>query len=409
MGYHMAVIVMVAIVAVLIAGALCYRVGLRDGHGDLRGPYPSDGVNELFSHDSERNVAVHTLLESLPMPVAVSDCYGRTLFTSRQLDSALWTDGRFTNADILDMLGIVADSGTQRTRRISLDDGQTWHSVTVAPVGDGLYTITGVDITDQVLFERRRRDFVTNVSHELKTPAGAISLLAETLTDCADDADAVRHFSMRISQEAARMSELISKLIELQKTQTIVPDSSLVPIEVAPVVRQAVDDVSVQSERKSMIVSLDTACDVTARISPKDLRSVVKNLVENAVRYSDEGGHIGVTVDRCDDGGARIRVVDNGIGIPAGEQKRIFERFYRVDRGRSRDTGGTGIGLAIVKNVVEEAGGSVTVWSQPGDGSTFTICLPPVETAGSGVTTDDDDGVVVAPHDAPVAERAAVI
>lgn len=158
-----------------------------------------------------------------------------------------------------------------------------------------------------------------------------------------------------------------------------------------------------------MIVSLDTACDVTARISPKDLRSAVKNLVENAVRYSDEGGHIGVTVDRCDDGGARIRVVDNGIGIPAGELKRIFERFYRVDRGRSRDTGGTGIGLAIVKNVVEEAGGSVTVWSQPGDGSTFTICLPPVETAGSDVTTDDDDGVVVAPHDAPVAERAAVI
>lgn len=409
MGYHMAVVVMVAIVAVLIVGTLCYRVGLRDGRDDLRGPYLSDGMGELFSHDSEHNVAIHTLLESLPMPVAVSDGYGRTLFTSRQLDSALWTDGRFTNADILDMLGIVADSGTQRTRRISLDDGRTWRSVTVAPVGDGLYAITGVDITDQVLFERTRRDFVTNVSHELKTPAGAISLLAETLTDCADDADAVRHFSMRISQEAARMSELISKLIELQKTQTIVPDSSLVPIEVAPVVRQAVDDVSVLSERKSMIVSLDTACDVTARISPKDLRSVVKNLVENAVRYSDEGGHIGVTVDRCDGGGARIRVVDNGIGIPAGEQKRIFERFYRVDRGRSRDTGGTGIGLAIVKNVVEEAGGSVTVWSQPGDGSTFTICLPPVETAGSGVTTDDDDGVVVAPHDAPVAERTAIV
>jgi two-component system sensor histidine kinase SenX3 len=200
--------------------------------------------------------------------------------------------------------------------------------------------------------------------------------MAETITDCADDPEAVKHFSERISKESARMSELIAKLIELQKTQVIVPDGSLEPIVVSDVVKSAADELEAQIANKSITLSLNLDPHVTARIQTDALRSAVKNLIENAVRYSNTKGRVGVTVD-CNDGGARIRVVDNGIGIPIAEQKRIFERFYRVDRGRSRDTGGTGVGLAIVKSVVEEAGGTVSVWSRPSEGATFTIQLPP--------------------------------
>lgn len=377
MATQLSIVVIMAIIAAVVVGMASYSIGLRDGEADRHsGIDKISDMELLFMQDSERNVAVYTLLESLPAPVVVCDAYGATLFTSRHLDSTIWEDGRLVDPEILGMLSVVSDSGTSRTRRMSPDDGDTWYAVTVASVGDGLFSVTFLDVTDQVTFERTRRDFVTNVSHELKTPAGAISLMAETITDCADDPEAVKHFSERISQESARMSELIAKLIELQKTQVIVPDGSLEPIVVSDVVKSAADELEAQIANKSITLSLNLDPHVTARIQTDALRSAVKNLIENAVRYSNTRGRVGVTVD-CNDGGARIRVVDNGIGIPIAEQKRIFERFYRVDRGRSRDTGGTGVGLAIVKSVVEEAGGTVSVWSRPSEGATFTIQLPP--------------------------------
>lgn len=377
MAAQLSIVVIMAIIAIVVVGMASYSIGLRDGEADRHpGIDKISDMELLFVQDSERNVAVYTLLESLPAPVVVCDAYGATLFTSRHLDSTIWEDGRLVDSEILGMLSVVSDSGTSRTRRMSPDDGDTWYAVTVASVGDGLFSVTFLDVTDQVTFERTRRDFVTNVSHELKTPAGAISLMAETITDCADEPEAVKHFSERISQESARMSELIAKLIELQKTQVIVPDGSLEPIVVSDVVKSAADELEAQIANKSITLSLNLDPHVTARIQTDALRSAVKNLIENAVRYSNTKGRVGVTVD-CNDGGARIRVVDNGIGIPIAEQKRIFERFYRVDRGRSRDTGGTGVGLAIVKSVVEEAGGTVSVWSRPSEGATFTIQLPP--------------------------------
>lgn len=377
MAAQLSIVVIMAIIAIVVVGMASYSIGLRDGEADRHsGIGKISDMELLFVQDSERNVAVYTLLESLPAPVVVCDAYGATLFTSRHLDSTIWEDGRLVDSEILGMLSVVSDSGTSRTRRMSPDDGDTWYAVTVASVGDGLFSVTFLDVTDQVTFERTRRDFVTNVSHELKTPAGAISLMAETITDCADDPEAVKHFSERISKESARMSELIAKLIELQKTQVIVPDGSLEPIVVSDVVTSAADELEAQIANKSITLSLNLDPHVTARIQTDALRSAVKNLIENAVRYSNTKGRVGVTVD-CNDGGARIRVVDNGIGIPIAEQKRIFERFYRVDRGRSRDTGGTGVGLAIVKSVVEEAGGTVSVWSRPSEGATFTIQLPP--------------------------------
>lgn len=378
MATQLSIVVIMAIITIVVVGRASYSIGLRDGEADRHsGIDKISDMELLFAQDSERNVAVYTLLESLPAPVVVCDAYGATLFTSRHLDSTIWEDGRLADPEILGMLSVVSDSGTSRMRRMSPDDGNTWYAVTVASVGDGLFSVTFLDVTDQVTFERTRRDFVTNVSHELKTPAGAISLMAETITDCADDPEAVKHFSERISKESARMSELIAKLIELQKTQVIVPDGSLEPIVVSDVVTSAADELEAQIANKSITLSLNLDPHVTARIQTDALRSAVKNLIENAVRYSNTKGRVGVTVD-CNDGGARIRVVDNGIGIPIADQKRIFERFYRVDRGRSRDTGGTGVGLAIVKSVVEEAGGTVSVWSRPSEGTTFTIQLPPV-------------------------------
>ncbi|MDD6373955.1 MAG: ATP-binding protein [Bifidobacteriaceae bacterium] len=390
MGFHTGIIVLIAIAAVVITGIACYRLGLRDGEDDDPRDFVSGFLDSLKYPESESSVVVDSFLKSLPMPVAVSDQCGQTLFVSRQFGDGVLEDGRFTNTDILDLLRVVADIGSRRTRRLSTDGGETWYSITVAPFGNDLYSVTSTDVTEQVNFERVRRDFVTNVSHELKTPTGAISLLAETITDCADDPDSVRHFSKRISKECDRLSDLISKLIQLQKAQSVVPDSSIEPICMAPVIAMAINDVDVQAKAKHISIESKLDPKATAHISADSLRTVVKNLVENAVRYSDDGSHVSVTADTNDEGGARIRVLDNGIGISASEQKRIFERFYRVDRGRSRYAGGTGVGLAIVQNTVHDAGGTVDVWSRVGDGTTFTVQFPAVDAARHG--GPDGDG-----------------
>ena len=240
-----------------------------------------------------------------------------------------------------------------------------------------------------------RRDFVTNVSHELKTPAGAISLLAETIGDAADDPDMVKYFAGRVSKESERLTELVHRLIDLQKAQSAAAVLNAERLSVLALVREAIVENQVNAESKhiSMVLSLNgkqklvyvegaenavDRDDVFINADHETIKTAVKNLVENAINYSPE--HTTVAVDvGSSDGKVSIRVVDQGIGIPESSLDRIFERFYRVDPARSRETGGTGLGLAITKHCVQDCGGTIAVWSREGEGSTFTITLPQAE------------------------------
>ena len=265
----------------------------------------------------------------------------------------------------------------------------------VGQISDDLFAIFISNMSEQRRFEIMRRDFVTNVSHELKTPAGAISLLAETIGDAADDPDMVKYFAGRVSKESERLTELVHRLIDLQKAQSAAAVLNAERLSVLALVREAIVENQVNAESKhiSMVLSLNgkqklvyvegaenaiDQDDVFINADHETIKTAVKNLVENAINYSPE--HTTVAVDvGSSDGKVSIRVVDQGIGIPESSLDRIFERFYRVDPARSRETGGTGLGLAITKHCVQDCGGTIAVWSREGEGSTFTITLPQAE------------------------------
>ena len=222
-----------------------------------------------------------------------------------------------------------------------------------------------------------RRDFVTNVSHELKTPAGAISLLAETITDAADDPDAVRYFSGRISKESERLTNLVQRLIELQRAESTAGIASVRQVDALDVVRDAAQQNAVQAEHKHIDIRVThTGGPALIMVDSRALTTAVKNLIENAIHYSPEGTTVTADIARHDaEGTVTIRVIDQGIGIPEQSLDRIFERFYRVDKARSREMGGNGLGLSIAQEIVNLHQGTIDVQSQPGEGTRFIVEL----------------------------------
>jgi two-component system sensor histidine kinase SenX3 len=232
------------------------------------------------------------------------------------------------------------------------------------------------DQTGSRRVEEVRRDFVANVSHELKTPVGALALLAETVEDAADDPEAVRRFAGRMRYEASRLTSLVQDLITLSRIQAAEPVPDPAPVRLDAVVVEALDRcrMNAASRRIDLVETTDSGLVV---LGDEDLLvTALRNLLDNAVAYSPEHTRVLVTTTRASDHTAEISVADQGIGIPERARERIFERFYRVDPARSRATGGTGLGLAIVKHVTAAHGGNVTVWSKVGVGSTFTLRLP---------------------------------
>ena len=231
------------------------------------------------------------------------------------------------------------------------------------------------DITERERVEQMRRDFVANTSHELKTPVGAVTLLAEAVHSAADDPDQVRHFADRLLAEASRLSQLTSRIMSLSRLQSADELTEIRDIAVDEIVTSAIESQGVAAQAAGITVTRAGARGVYVRGDVQVLAEAVSNLVANAIAYSPRGAQVGVGV-RVSDGVVDISVTDHGIGIPEGEQQRIFERFYRADQARSRRTGGTGLGLSIVKHAVQRHGGEVTLWSRPGRGSTFTVRLP---------------------------------
>lgn len=247
--------------------------------------------------------------------------------------------------------------------------------VRVAPLGAAHVLILAEDRTHARRVEEVRRDFVANVSHELKTPVGGISLLAEAVLDAKDDPEAVERFASRIQVESTRLTRLVKEIVELSRLQ--VADTLHEPelVDVRTVVSEALDRVRIPADsRHTKVTSLMTG---EARVfgDAELLVTAVANLLTNAVNYSPDATTVVASV-RVSGDHVLIAVTDQGSGIPEAAQDRIFERFYRVDPARSRATGGTGLGLAIVKHICSTHGGDVTVWSKVGHGSTFTMRLP---------------------------------
>lgn len=293
---------------------------------------------------------------------------------------------RGTRVGMPEVLDVVRDArGGTATRELDLEVGRqpgvlpTLLAVRVAPLSDGLVLILAEDRTQSARVEATRRDFTANVSHELKTPIGAVSLLSEAIEDAADDPEAIHRFAKRLQHESHRLTELVTQIIQLSRLQA---DDLLVnagTVEIDEVIALSLDASNVDAERRG--VSLTRAGDTGLQVLGDDrqLEIAVSNLVSNAVAYSDPGARVVVAARRVvhpEGNTVEIRVSDNGIGIAEEDLGRIFERFYRVDYGRSRAHGGTGLGLSIVKHITLAHGGDVHVWSKLGAGSTFTITIP---------------------------------
>jgi two-component system sensor histidine kinase SenX3 len=245
----------------------------------------------------------------------------------------------------------------------------------VRPLGDGFTVVDAADESDAVRLEATRRDFVANVSHELKTPVGAVALLAEAVLDAADDPHEVRHFGTKILNEATRLGALVTELIALSRLQGAERLPELATVEVDEVVREALARCRLAAESADIRITVDRPSGLLLDGDAPLLVTALSNLVDNAVSYSLPGSPVSVS-RKLADGFVEIAVTDRGIGIAPEHQERVFERFFRVDPARSRATGGTGLGLAIVKHVAANHGGDVRVWSRLGTGSTFTLRIP---------------------------------
>lgn len=250
-----------------------------------------------------------------------------------------------------------------------------WLRGTAIPVGDdGSALLVVSDVTDRRRLEAVRRDLLANASHELKSPAASIQAAAETIASAVhDDPAAVPGFAARLEREAIRLSRIVSDLLDLSRLESGSELGETVALDA--IVREEAERFAVPAAEAGLMLSTQAALVPTIHGSARDLALLVRNLVDNAIRYTRPGGR--VDVDLVAEGGEAILTVrDTGLGIPSRDVPRVFERFYRVDRARSRETGGTGLGLSIVKHVVENHGGRVSVQSELGRGSRFEVRLP---------------------------------
>ncbi|SDJ89938.1 sensor histidine kinase [Arthrobacter cupressi] len=284
---------------------------------------------------------------------------------------------------LLDMTAKVRRDGvileeTLELPRGPMGKGSIVVQVRAAMLGWEYIVLLADDRTEITRTEEIRNDFVANVSHELKTPVGAISLLAEALEASPDDEEAVRRFARRMHKESGRLAALVQDIIELSRLQGANVAQQGHTVDINNVVAEAVDRSQLPAESKNITIVVGGRSESRVFGDQDLLVTALRNLIDNAIRYSPENTRVGVGV-RVKEGVVAISVTDQGEGIGPEEQERVFERFYRVDAARSRQTGGTGLGLSIVKHVVSNHGGEVTLWSQPGQGSTFTIRLPELE------------------------------
>ena len=260
--------------------------------------------------------------------------------------------------------------------RGSLTNGFHERRVRIAQIGrDGNVAVLIFDDSEARRLDAVRRDFVANISHELKTPIGGISILAEAISEGSDDPEMVKNFSERMKIEASRLSHLVQEIIDLSRIQDQNTTQNSQIVSLKHVIEEAIYQSKVRAEKRHVEINFVCEEDIDFFGDRKQLVMAISNLVENAINYSPERTTVNVLLKKNEEI-AEITISDQGVGIAEEDIDRIFERFYRVDSARSRETGGTGLGLSIVKHVISNHGGDVQVWSVPGTGSTFTVLLP---------------------------------
>ncbi|MDO8308818.1 MAG: ATP-binding protein [Actinomycetota bacterium] len=323
-------------------------------------------------------IRVLSVLPSASMVVAPDATVLRA--SARALALGLVNRNAVTIPDIAHLIERVVEDGhareqEMRVRRPPLGRELLELRVRVAPLGTGAILVLIDDLAEERRVDVVRRDFVANVSHELKTPVGALSLLAEAVLAASDDPDQVRHFAERMQSEAGRLSHLIQDVIDLSRLQGDDPLTHAEVVDVDDLIARALEEVRTLAARHEIELVTGEASGAAVYGDHGQLLTALRNLLSNAIAYS--ANHTRVAVGARSTGTiVEVSVKDQGIGIPVNDLDRIFERFYRVDQARSRITGGTGLGLAIVKHVCQNHGGECTVWSEPGVGSTFTLRLP---------------------------------
>lgn len=320
--------------------------------------------------------AVLSVLSSSVVLVDSSDLVVKA--TAPAYGLGLVHEDRLAPAELLDLVREVRRDGEVREHEFVLPMRRTAPRhvfARIAPLTSKLVVILADDRTRERRLESIRRDFVANVSHELKTPIGALQLLAEAVSEARDDPDAVASFSARMQTESERLTRLVQQIIDLSRLQQDVSSENAEVLNVSELVAEACEHSQTDAERKRIEITSKSDPDAFVHGDRAQIHAAVSNLVENAVTYSPEDSKVSVTAHPVD-GEIHITVTDHGIGIPSDEVDRVFERFYRVDPARARSTGGTGLGLSIVKHVAASNGGRVTVWSEPGLGSSFTLILP---------------------------------
>lgn len=325
---------------------------------------------------------LEAILEAIPQSAVLLSNDGRVerASTNAYAFGLVWST-RIVRPEIAELVEQVrADrqirAGQMTLQRSAIEGSATLVlGVRVAPVSRGRILVLFSDETGAKRLEETRRDFVANISHELKTPVGAIALLAETIGDVADEPENVRNFAEKLVTESDRLTTLIRDIIELSRLQDAegLGEPSLLAAE--EVVASAVERSRVEAEDREIEVRTD--CDPDAKIygDRELLTTAVRNLLGNAIRYSNNNSTVRIRAS-LSNGWVRIAVEDEGVGVRPEQRDRIFERFYRGDEARTRDTGGSGLGLSIVKHVVADHGGRVDLESEPGRGSTFTLVLP---------------------------------
>ena len=290
-------------------------------------------------------------------------------------------DNRINSEQILNLIKSVRRSG---------DMGQISLSLPRGPIGEGTHerraralhvgeagnvAVIVFDDSESQRLDATRRDFVANISHELKTPIGGLSILGEAILEAIDDPQAIKNFANRIGAETKRLSDLVQEIINLSRLQDDDPMVGAKVLDLNEVITEAIEATKLNAEKHKIIVEFESGPVIEVLGDRSQLVGALSNLVENAINYSSDETKVSISLRRRDDL-VEIAIKDQGIGIPENELQRIFERFYRVDPARSRETGGTGLGLSIVKHIVANHGGDVLVWSAKGEGSTFTVRLP---------------------------------
>ena len=290
-------------------------------------------------------------------------------------------DERIQSPELLATIRVVRRTHIQQVGNIAIPRGpigEGKHELTVKVLPltkDDLVLVLVSDESEAQRVHDIRRDFVANISHELKTPIGALSLLSEAVLGAKDDPDSVVKFATRMQSEAKRLTDLVQEIIHLSRVQDSDPLQLPQEVGVEYLVREAIDQCQISADNRKISITFADSTSAIVLGDRDQLIMAVHNLIENAINYSPESTKVSITT-HTEDGVIDIAVTDQGIGIPDAEKERIFERFYRVDPARSRQTGGTGLGLSIVKHVASKHGGEVTLWSVENVGSTFSLRLP---------------------------------